>query len=214
MADLITYDELIASLRLSAGDIDAQQEADLRRVISAASAAVSRYADRDFGVPNVTEERVYEYDGSGLLEVDDFTAATAVVLSSYGIDSPLDATEWRAQPYGALAQSYFLLPAYIGGGSAEMGFTRNLDRVVAERGWVGSVLVKVTATWGWPVVPDDVKQAVIWTAAEAQEDPGSKRSEAIANYSYSRDTPGLPEQTAIPQRAIDLLTPYIRLKVG
>lgn len=214
MADLITYEELTNSLRLAPGDIIPQKEADLRRSISAASAAVSRFADRDFGAPVVTEQRTFEYDGSGLLEVDDCAAITAVVFSSYGIDSPIDSTEWIAQPYGASVQSYILLPAYVGATSPAMGFTRNLDRIVAERGWQGIGFVKVTAAWGWPDVPEDVKQAVIWTAAESADDPGSKRSEAIANYSYSRDTPGLPEQTAIPQKAQDLLAPYVRYKVG
>lgn len=214
MADLITYPELTNALGLAAGDIDAVTQARIEQAIRGASAAVSAYADRDFASTLVTEQRTFEYDGSGFLDVDDCTAVTAVTFSASGVDTVLDASEWEAQPYGAAVQTYLLLPAHRSYGSPAMGFTRNLDVFVAERGWVGTGFAKVDATWGWPVVPDDVKQAVIWTAAEMQNEPGAYRSEAIANYSYSRDTPGLPEQTAIPARARDLLAPYIRYKIG
>lgn len=214
MAALITLDELLDALDITPGDATEQVQRKYTQAIAGASAAVSSYADRAFASPVVTEQRTFEYDGSGFLDLDDCSAVTAVTISSYGVDSVLAADEWTAEPFGGPVYTYLVLPAHRGFGSPAMGFTRNLDRIAAERGWLGQTLVKVDATWGWPTVPDDVKQAVIWTAAEMGDKPGGMRSEAIANYSYSRDTPGLPEVPAIPNRAKDLLAPYVRYKVG
>lgn len=211
---LVQLGEFAAAMGTASGDLDALTQQRYEQAIAGASAAVSHYADRAFASPVVTEQRTFEYDGSGFLDVDDCSSITAITFSYSGVDSVLDPLEWTAEPWGGPVYTYVILPENVGALSPAMGFTRNLDVIYRERGWRGNAFVKVDATWGWPEVPEDVKQAVILTAAEMSDKPGGMRSEAIAGYSYTRDTPGLPEVPAIPERAKDLLAPYLRYKVG
>jgi hypothetical protein len=210
MPNLITRDELKAAL-----GIPANQTADhpnLDRIIAASSAAVEVWTDRDFGASLVTEQRTYEYDGSGYLDIDDAAAVTAVTTSFAGTDSLVPSDLWRAQPYGAPVLTELLLPGFYGGVSPEMGFARNMD-VLAREGRLQTLplLVKVDATWGWPIVPEDVKQAVIWTAASMKEQPTPYVQESIEGY--SRSTNIRAPSTSLPDRAKDLLAPYMRMNV-
>lgn len=213
MADLITLTELKTALGIAAGDVDPARDAKLQQAITNSSAIVSKYADRDFATSAVTEARTFEYDGSGYLEIDDASAITSVTFKWTGYDQVVDPAYWRGEPSGADVLTYLILPAQNMLISPEMGFTRNLDVLYRERQFLALPLfVEVTATWGWPTVPDDVKQAVIWTAAQVAEEVGGMRSESIAGYSYTRDTDPTTGQNsgAIPDRAKDVLAPYVR----
>ncbi len=93
------------------------------------------------------------------------------------------------------------------GMSPQMGFTRNLDQY-PYFGVNRPNIVAVTATWGWPSIPVDIQQAVIWTALSIGNSPGEPyRSESIENYSRTRG----PEDAAdpIPARAKAILEQYI-----
>lgn len=210
MPNLITRDELKAALGIPANQT--AEHANLDRTIAAASAAVTVWTDRDFAAPLVTEQRTYEYDGSGYLDIDDAATVTAVTTSFAGIDALVPSDLWRAQPYGAAVLTELLLPAFFGGFSPEMGFTRNMDVMSREGRLQGlPMLVKVDATWGWPIVPEDVKQATIWTAASMKEQPTPYVQESIEGYSRSTNIRAPSE--SLPSRAKDLLAPYMRINV-
>lgn len=214
MADLITLADLKTALNVAAGDVDPLRDARLQQAITQASAAVSTYADRNFGSSNVTETRNYEYDGSGYLDIDDASDITAVSFNWYNYTQVLDPALqlWRPEPYGYPVFTYLVLPTWHGQISPEMGFRQNLDVLWRERGLSTLPLTaSVTGTWGWPTVPEDVKRAVIWTAASMSEEPGDMRSESIESYSYTRESSRTSlESGAIPERAKDLLAPYVR----
>jgi hypothetical protein len=106
--------------------------------------------------------------------------------------------------------------------SPEMGFNRNLDVYFREhRMATMPTIIKVVATWGWPVVPVDVKQAAIWTINEwmDKDDEGEGlTSEAIAGYARSwasggNGGDGVHYGLAIPSRARDVLANYAKLEV-
>lgn len=213
---LITLGELKTALNIAAGDVDPLRDARLAQAMGDASAAVSAYADRDWVLSTTTEQRSFEYDGSGFLDIDDAADITAVTYSLGGYDQVLPADQWRAEPYGNTVYTYLVLPTWGPGFSPEMGFTRNLDVLYRERGFTGiGPTVKVDATWGWTTVPDDVKRAVIWTVV-TMADPASEQyvSESIAGYSHTRDTSRGTVADALPDRAKSLLAPYVRYKVG
>ena len=216
MPDLITTAELYTAMGVAVGDQDATTTAQLAQAIKGASEAVRRYTDRDFGTATVTQERTFEYDGSGFLDIPDCAAVTQVAFSFAGFDTILDSSDWTVQPSGATVFTWMTLPAQRGLYDPAMGFTRNADVIYRERGWLGTAYVKVTASWGWPTVPDDVKQAVIWTAAAMAQDPGAFKSESIAEYSYARDDSldGGREPSGITERAKELLAPYLRIQIG
>lgn len=207
---LIQPSEYYTSQSIASGDITAPLSAQIQQAITFASEAVRNYLDRNIGDPLVTETRTYEYDGSGYLDIDDAASVTAAALSYGTVDLSLDTTQWRAQPYGRPVFTYLLLP--VEGGrhpSPEMGFTQNLD-ILAREGRLGTLptLAKVTGSFGWPDVPGPVKQATILTVQEFVAEDPEYDAEAIESYSRSRSTQGT--RTAIPDRARELLAPYVR----
>lgn len=223
MADLITLAEYKAATGIAlTNTLDDDQ---YTWWIKVASRVVSQYAQRDFGAPQVTEERSFEYDGSGMLDIDDASAITAVkMVVPNGTDLPLDATyQWYAQPPrrdDSPVYYYIVLPGFIGsaGFSAAMGFRYNLDVYVGDYGTPSvPTILKVTGTWGWPIVPDDVKQAVIWSIDEWKSRDAGEGLTAEAIASYSRSWGGRGGQAtaslAIPDRARDVLSAYEKIQI-
>lgn len=205
MADLITLAEA------KNGGVKGTDPAILQ-AITHASDAIRAYTDRDFGTTAVTATRRYEYDGSGMLDIDDASSVTKVEMIYDWATYEIPTTEWRAQPYGEGVYTYIFIPARWGIGSPAMGFNRNAD-VLAAEGRLGTLLTlaDVTGSFGWPVVPGDVKQATVWTTAGIRENPGNFiASQAIEGYSRGY-TPS--PVTAIPERAKDMLAPYMRMRV-
>lgn len=222
MADLLTLVDLKA--RLDVDTADTTHDAFYTKLIPAVSTSIINYTDRDFGASQVTEVRTFQYEGDGVLDIDDADTITAVAfVVPNSTDVPLDATyQYLPQPPRTSRTpvfTYLLMPeTWRGGYSTEMGFTRNLDVVARERGlpWALPTSVKVTATWGWPTVPEDVKQAAAWTVREWQsrnKDEGLT-SEAIEGYARSWGRGAVASGSlAIPNRARDILVNYQRVFV-
>lgn len=217
---LITLEELKNLLQITDDSSDVYFEA----AILAASSAVVKYTERNFGTQAVTEQREYQYDGTGILDIDDCTDVTGVALVVPGGDDlVLPTTSWSAQPpqkFDTPVSFYLLLPT-VGGWpsvSPQMGFTYNLDRFFTEFGRPSlPQIVKVTATWGWPLVPADVKQAVAWIIDDWNTRVGdgeSLASHSIESFSESWQRGTATSQAmAIPSRARDILSQYERHQV-
>lgn len=219
-ADLVTLSVLRTFLGID--PTDTRDDAKYTALIPAASDLIRSWTERDFGAPVVTEERTYEYDGSGYLEIDDASAVTSVVLTypDGSLDITLDAQSWTAKPFptdNAPLYTYIEMPGYMGAvpGSPEMGFKRNLDVYARERGLYGIPnRVKVTGTWGWAAVPADVQLAATWIVQSWATRPSSDNltSEAIEGWSRSwgnRTAGGA--QMAVPDVVRDLLAPYAKI---
>lgn len=199
---------------------DTRNDAQLTALIPMASSAVLAFAERDFGAPQVIEDRTFDYDGSGFLDIDDASSVTAVKFTyPYGTPITLDSYSWRAMP-GPVVFYYVVLPGYTGSivGSPEMGFRNNLDVYARERrSWSLPDQVTVSAIWGWPIVPDDVKMAVVWTLQEWMARPSGEgiTAEAIEGWSRSWGTRSGASAAAlaIPERARDLLAAYAKVDV-
>jgi hypothetical protein len=218
MADLVTLDEVKTALGID--PTDNRQDSSINAAIADASLAIRNYTERNFGTAQVTEERIFEYDGSGYLDIDDADAITAVaIMVPNASDVVLNVDEWTAMPVRRIDSpvfTYIIIPkVYPNTASAEMGFTRNYDTYVREHGNpVLPTLVRVTGTWGWPVVPADVKRATIWTIRDwVSSGQGSDdlQSESIEGYSrsWARSLSALGV-LAIPNSARDLLVQYQR----
>lgn len=207
--DLITRTEYVTGIGEAVGDVTVPQAAQIDQAITFVSDFLRDYLDRRIGIDTVTETRTYEYDGSGYLDIDDAVDITSVAFSHGTIDTPLDGTQWRAQPSGADIFTYLVLPTEAGGFSPEMGFERNLDVVWREGRFLSlPSLVKVTATFGWPDVPGPVKQATILTVQSFISEDPEFQGETTFGYSYNRRQQQV--QSAISDRAKDLLEPYVR----
>lgn len=223
MADLLTLNEYktYAGIPVS----DTQYDSQLTAMLGAASQAIRTYTDRSFDTSLVTEERQFEYDGSGYLDIDDATAVSAVAFTypTYSPDIVLDALQWRAMPFGGSVYYYVVMPQAVYGMSPEMGFMRNLDVAAREGRLLGPLpLVKVTATWGWPAVPEDVKQATLWTMEDWGAGPAGSTtpgvvSEAIEGYARTfgnrQGQSSINMLMGVPNRAKDILAAYQKVYV-
>lgn len=219
--DLLTYDEFLAFDGRAPGDVNEQEAARLTIAISAASNAVRQFVDRDLtlSVDAVQGDRTFRWLGHDSIDIDDATQVTQVALSStpwQPFTRVLDVSEWITPtpeynlPVFDSLELWTNLPF---GSSPEMGFKWNQDRYGYRP---HPIILSVTAVWGWPVIPEDIKMATVWTVGEMIATLSPYTSEAIEGYSHSFGsgrTMSLTPQTAVPSRAQSLLDPYLRINV-
>lgn len=217
LLDLSTYKALLG---VTGTDNDAQ----ITALLDAASMAVTTYTGRDFEAnTGISTPRVYHFDDSQFIDIDDCTAVTSVTLNTPNAeDYVMDTNEWTAMPGATVGQViyyYLILHAgpYLFGISPEMGFERNLDQYPAYR--FAPPTVTVNATWGWPDVPADVQlataltiQGIVAGGASGSENLSSEAIEGWSRSWGSRGGNATPALT-IPNRARDLLANYQRIYV-
>lgn len=155
--DYVTVEELAAYARIS----DSVDDEQLGLAITAASRAIDRHTNRQFGLVAAVEQRFYtaRYDRQRcrwVVEIDDLMTATGLLVD-YDADDD--------ETYDHSVDSLNLGPA----NAAPEGrpWTRLVVRPdsttlpgVIENG------VRVTARWGWsPLPPDTIKQATLLQAS-------------------------------------------------
>jgi hypothetical protein len=153
-----TVDEL--KVWLGQGTADATDTSSLTISLNGAVGAVDRFCSRSFtAAGTVAEARYFAADDAGLCTVDDIGSLTDLVVAT---DLEFDgtySTTWAAGDYAVDPIN-------------NIGKGRAVYKLRARRGgahqfpvWGEEKLVKVTARWGWPSVPAEVKQATIIEAA-------------------------------------------------
>lgn len=139
MAKYVTDAEVKAALGVS----DTNDDAVVALATESASRLVDAYASRRFDKTAAVEARVYTATASnGRVVVDDIATATGLVVEADGrtLTAPAD---YRLHP---LNNELHGLPFTYLSGTA----------------WpTGAGAVKVTATFGWPAVPAEVRQAAL-----------------------------------------------------
>ena len=213
-AELITLQRLLDAENKIQSELEAQEVRNYQAAIRAASAAVRAYTDRDFTLNSsmVSSMRVFEYDDSGYIDIDDAQVINGVTITfPYGgLPTSLTTNQFSAMPYDAPVKDTLIIYSPLAYGmSREMGFTWNLDTYDGPYGGAPP-MVEVTAVWGWPEIPEDVQQATVWIASAFSEDDRSVTSESIEGYSRSMTTVPL---SALPLRARDLLDQYRRIVI-
>lgn len=151
--------ELAATLRIG----DANDDVELGLAISAASRAIDRFCDRQFGKTDSTEARTFEAKpsrkhGLYLFEIDDLMTTTGLVVTVSGASvaasgyelRPVD-NDKRGWPWTKLAVASATSPTL---GS-------------------GPPTVTVTARWGWTAVPATIKAATLLQANRLAQRPKS-----------------------------------------
>ena len=185
------------------------------QAIEAASSAIRAYTGRLVGLPIETETRAFDYDGSGVVEIDDVVNVTAVVVGS----STLQTADYVLRPRSAaesLFPYYWVEIAPTRGMSPEMGFTWNLDRY-PFLAHTTPLTVSVTGDYGWPNPPAFVKEAAVWTVENwlldtSGEGGGPLSSESIADFSQAWAVPVVQEtvRSSLPDRVREVLDPIVR----
>lgn len=190
------------------------KDAQYSAAIVAASDLIRSYTSMNFDLFDELadpEPRVFEYDGSGYLDIDEATTVVSVTHQA-GYEGAQIVTispfQWGAYPLNASVKYWLQLPQDLGlyGMSPEMGFTYNLDTLFYKYQTRPS-LVTVTANWGWPMIPEDIQQATVWTAMSIAETSKPYTSESIEGYSRTRGA--ADDGEALPERAKAALAPYL-----
>lgn len=223
-SDLITLTEYLGFTDQLLTDLSTEDQLRITKTITSASEAIRSFTDRKLGLTADEPQtpRQYRYLGHGYIEIDDCTVINSIstVATSFATSRTLDATEWFAIPEGdvpVIDEVEFYTRFLATGLAPEMGFKRNLDNYPFVP---YPTLVQVDATWGWPTIPDIVKQACAWTVETFINFKGQSPldSESIASFSRSFNqfqprSRYMMVVQAIPEQAIAALQPYIRVLV-
>lgn len=154
MANYATLAEVKAALRIT----DSMDNALLEAAIGAASRWVDGYCGRDFAVASGTATK--DYVPSGRMEplmVDDLTSVVSIKIDEdldRSFATTLNAIDYQLEPVNAISfgNSY--------------PYTR--IRPQEDGYWptsYGRATVRVEGTFGWPALPDAVKEATILQAS-------------------------------------------------
>ena len=190
-------------------------DARVPNAITAASSLIRQYLQRSLGLATQSETRTYDYDGSGVVEIDDVTSVTQVKIGAH----VLATTEYVLRPRSAPEDGmpyYWLEVAPARGISPEMGFTYNLDQYPRTFSSVVPLTVDVTGSFGWPTVPEAAKEATVWTVEEwlaSPEGAGPLSGESVADFSRSWAVAASAAPSvlsALPLRAREALDPLSR----
>lgn len=130
----------------------------LAQRLAAAHAAVDRYCGRSFDLATASA-RVFSADHGGAVRPHDIATAAGVIVETDDNDDGTYGTTWDAA-------DYLLAPA---NGLGPNGAPAPYTLVLATRTrWFPTCTrrpaVRITAAWGWPAVPEDVKLATLLVA--------------------------------------------------
>lgn len=148
--DYVTLEELKATLKIT----DVRDDVALAGVIGPASRQVDNWTGRFFGQTD-SQARYVSGDCRGFVEVLDLVSVSEVATDAAGTgvwDDVWPPAGYHLWPRGAAAQGLpyrELRPSPTGAGLAFPA---------------GDEAVRVTGVWGWPAVPDPVRQAVVLQA--------------------------------------------------
>lgn len=198
--DLTTLANVRAHMQISDAT-DTTQDTLISSLITAASVALSEYAQREFNSAAAAETaRDFRYDGRGVMSLAPYDLNT---IDSVQIDvdgaspSPttLTADDYRAMPIGK--------PNGVWHSMHLRGFTVGESTSAAK--YPTFRVVRITGDWGFPSVPAPVERAciltVVWMLTHSSQHMGDE---------FGMNVPFTGERLAIPGAAKRLLDPYRR----
>lgn len=145
--DSVVYADL-AAVKAALHIADTERDDQIEQAIAAASRSIDRATGRRFWADGVATARTFRVagktvrtrDGEKLL-IDDVSALTDLAVAVGTLTAYSTVTGWETLPDNALDRDWPVTALLMPGG-----------------GW-GGPRVRVTAVWGWPVIPDDIVQA-------------------------------------------------------
>lgn len=186
-----TLSEVKAALRIT----DSLDDTLLENSVEAASRRIDGECSRRFYLDGSATARTYAANRSTMLIVDDIGTATGLVVK---VDDDADGTfettltagvDYQTEPANAIVQG------------EPLNMFRALDRgfPVASN---SRNLIEVTARWGWPSVPDAIREATVLLA-----------SRQFKRYDSPLGVAGFGDLGAIVVRRIDpdvaaMISPY------
>lgn len=145
----------VADVRAQMGDVDGKLDQTLiEKAISATSRAIDKCCGRRFWQDAAPAARLYEVDGDDTIIVNDFATKAGLVVSTDIAGDGTFATTWQASDYWVGP-----LNADADGDAFAWSELTTTGRLYFPAG--PGPRVRVTAQWGWSVIPDGVSEAAI-----------------------------------------------------
>lgn len=185
--DYITTAQLKAYRKITHADLDA----DLAVAITAASRAIDKHCNRQFGAVAAPELRYYTAwpnyrRGVWSIPIDDLMTAAGLVVTIGGVAT----TDYALEPLNAAAEGVPWTTLII-----------ESDATVVPTGETGEVAA--TGTWGWSAVPTAVAMA-----ARLQSARFSVRQESIYGVA------GAPADGGSPLRLLSRVDPDVGVSLA
>lgn len=185
-----TLAELKTQLRIT----NTADDTELQSKLTAASRRVDRDTGRRFYLDSGVSARAYPLTHDTKLIVDDFSTTTGLIVQvGNGTSwSTVDASQYRVAPRNNIADGK---AAYL------------IERVFSC--WPLGVYpeAQITAKWGWPAIPDEIKAATLLVAARLfrrKDSPeGIRGSNDLGFVRLSRQDPDYDA----------LIGPYVRPEI-
>jgi hypothetical protein len=138
-----------------------EQDDNILDAIASASSEIEKHCNRQFNKADVAAARIYEPDDSTTVSVDDFwtTDGLVVEVDTNGdgtFPTVVPASDYEVYPRNGVVDGQIGWPYY------EIQFVSDVLPIYHRR----KGIVRVTAKWGWPTVPEAVRQACVIIAAE------------------------------------------------
>lgn len=196
----VTLAEMRAELGITVVS-DTTDDGKLERAAEAASRMIDNYCARRFYLDSSATARYYTAEEEDELDVDDIGSLTSLAVATdesdartYGYTWTID-THFEVEPFNALATGKPITKLHIMPSST---YSFPLNRKAC----------RITALWGWPAVPGDVKTACMIQAVRLY-----KRRDAVFGVMGSAET-GQMVLPALDPDVKALLWPYVKLSVG
>lgn len=174
-------------------------------VIDAASRAVEAFTRRQFNRAEEASARRFRAVDPARLPVDDFHTTSGLVVAVDGVtwgSGDVDPRPWNGIVNGQPGWPFF-------------------DLFAVDRSWPWSrrATVTVTARWGWPAVPEGIRQATldvatVMLAGVGGETSGPVRAESIDGYSVSYQVAELASGDGSVPPELRKAIPYRRRQWG
>ena len=149
-----TLDELKAALRIT----DALDDRQLESSIEAASRRIDGLCSRRFYLDGTTSSRTYAPDRARVVTVDDIATVTGLVVKT---DSDGSGTFETTLTTGVDFQVEPLNASTRGEPITVLRALSTTFPVSSSR----RATIQVTAKWGWPSIPDAIREATVLLAA-------------------------------------------------
>jgi len=198
-----TRNQIKAALRI--GTADSIDDDLIDNVAGAASRLIDGYCNRKFWQTGTAESRLFTAEDSFYCSIDDVAGTAITVQTSNNGDGIFDVTfavtDYQLEP----------LNGYLD------GLTWAFDKVRAvgdflfptlNSNYGSQALVKITARFGWPAVPEEVTQATIIQASRI-----FKRYDSPLGVAGFGDMGAIRVSRALDPDVAQLVEPYRRMRM-
>lgn len=169
MPELVNAYLTVPELRDLLRDQHAAYDSEYERAILAASRQVDDYCGRFFWREATPSPKLFRPDEVDLVWTSDIATATGLVVETDENDDGVFETTWSAsdyqlEPFERMNGRPYERIAAVGSREFPVAGLSSYSSLARRRS--RRARVRVTAAWGWPAVPDEVKQATAIAAVD------------------------------------------------